>query len=305
MRAFYKLCAKLAAAMIAIGIILTLIGLMNGGNTNSLSFGPISNRKGWDIHRSDISSSTHSESEERVIDVNSDTHSIDIDIDFGEVAIKEGDEFKVYTSRDNLSYMKSSQKNGTWTIESKRGISFSIFGISIGNNGLSHNKKDKITIIIPKDFRAKRINIELGAGKIAVEQLRADKISLDVGAGTLLIDKLYAYESADMLVGAGEIDVDTIEASNVDIDCGVGSVKIDGGSLIGDNRIKCGVGNVDLELTGNQEDYNYYVDSGIGNVIINEEKYSFTTSTRRTNDLATSEFDIECGVGNINIQIKE
>lgn len=305
MRAFYKLCAKLAVALIGIGIILTIIGIMNGGNSNRLNIGPVHLKPKLNFKNSELSSTSNTEDKEVVISEVEDIHSIDIDIDYGDVVIQEGKAFQIYTNSNNSKDLKVKQENGIWKIESDKEYNFNIFGISIGNHGISHHNSGRITIVIPKDYRAKKIKMELGAGKVTADQLRADNISLDVGAGTLRVDTLYAYESANMIVGAGEIYVDIIEAMNADIDCGVGSIKVDNGSLAGKNRIQCGVGNVELRLSGNQEDYNYYVDSGIGNVIINEEKYSMTSSTKRTNDSSTSEFDIECGVGNVNIQIRE
>lgn len=293
MRAFYKLCGKLAIIMIILGIALTMIGLGNGANVNSLNISPIRYGKDTDMKFN-------------IGEVEADIHSIDIDVEYGEISIKEGELFQILTNENNNYDIKSSEKNGTWRITSKKEGVFNIFGFAIGRNDFFGNhKRDKITIYIPKEYQAKNISIQLGAGKMTAEQLMADRIKLDVGAGKLEADRLYAYEQADMIVGAGQIQIGTIEAKSAEIDCGVGSIVIDGGSLTGKNKIDCGVGDVKIRLTGNPDDYNYYIDSGLGSVIINEEKYSLTSSTNRVNDRASSEFDIECGVGNIQLQIKE
>lgn len=88
-------------------------------------------------------------------------------------------------------------------------------------------------------------------------------------------------------------------AKDIDLDCGAGEMEIMG-DISGDSKLNCGVGHVELRLTQEESNYDYDVESGIGEVKINDEKYYFTNSNHHGND-AENTFDIKCGIGSIEV----
>lgn len=63
-----------------------------------------------------------------------------------------------------------------------------------------------------------------------------------------------------------------------------------------------GVGNASLYLNSDINEYNFYIDKGIGNITINDEKIS--DGYRVNNDANIKTIKIDGGVGNIIISSK-
>jgi len=230
--------------------------------------------------------------------------SINIDIHYGSVIIKNGNKFKIEAFDVQDNELKSYIDGDTWKIKDSGANVVDLFGFRINDSsfGFQKNQKSEIVIYIPEKFKADDFNISLGAGTIEIDSVSGNNINFDVGAGKLQARELYSSKKANFTVGAGEIRIDYASVYDTDIEAGVGSVKLDG-VIKGDSSIDCGIGSVNLNLEGNEDYYNYYIDSGIGNVIINEDKYSFTDSTKKLSDNAKGEFDIQCGIGNVTIKV--
>lgn len=298
MKSFYKVCAKVALGIIGLGIILAIIGITSGASWNSLNVGPV-----WLDDRINNRGNINNNSKDTIKETYSNVKSVDIDIHYGKVYIKQGEQFAIEASNVNRKYLRSYVDGDTWRIEDDSNFEINFFGIHLGDRGVDFNDGNSlITIYIPEYFTAEEIDIDLGAGNIEINQIAGNSVSLDVGAGKMQVDKLIAYDEADLTVGAGNITINNIESNNTDLECGMGEITING-VLKGDSNVECGVGQVTLDLEGNEEDYNYYIDSGVGDVIINEDKYSFTSSTKKVNDNAKNDFDINCGVGNVTIKV--
>lgn len=198
---------------------------------------------------------------------------ININVEAGEVIIKESDSFKIEANGIVERKFKSEIINNTWEIEY---LQFShLF------NFLNFSTNSKIIIYIPKNITMEKFTINIGAGEGKIENLSVKDIEVNVGAGSLNIDNLYSEKS--------------------DIECGVGEVNING-KMIGYNKIDNGVGRINLNLIGNEKDYNYRYDVGIGEVKINNIDYS---NENYLNNNAINDFDVNCGVGSIKIIIKE
>lgn len=225
--------------------------------------------------------------------------SINIDLDYCRVIVKKGDGFSIRAVDMNKNNFSSNVDGDTWNIKNRRYLRRSLFGI-----GDLSNVRSEVILTVPNDYLADNFELKLKAGSAKVSELSAKRARIDVGAGTFQGGKLTVDESSSFIVGAGEIILDTIDAKNVSIDCGVGRVQMNG-TIIGDNKVNCGVGEVSLKLKGNQRDYDYFVDCGLGHVRINEDSYSFTSSTKKLNDGRKGSFDLDCGVGSINVQLME
>ena len=201
---------------------------------------------------------------------------------------------------------KSYVENGIWYIKDNYNNrnNINLFGISFPIHFGSGNVfSPSIVITVPKGFEAENLEIELGAGEMTFEKLATKSFDLSVGAGAVNGRTLTIANHAQISVGAGSINIKDFLADTVDMDCGVGSMRIDG-SISGDADIECNVGEIKLDLTGDEDDYNYIVDCGIGEIRINNARYSFNNKEKIYNKNAKATFDLNCGVGSIKIDME-
>jgi hypothetical protein len=118
-----------------------------------------------------------------------------------------------------------------------------------------------------------------------------------------VVDHAAVSEESNYNVGAGTIELKELQAKDVSIECGVGRVFIEG-TITGNNDITCGVGNVELNLDGEEDDYSYDIESGVGNINIEDDHYQSISDKRINNDGAVGAFKLDCSVGNITVDFQ-
>ena len=89
----------------------------------------------------------------------------------------------------------------------------------------------------------------------------------------------------------------------MDIDVGMGNFTFRG-TANGDLDVDCGMGNVQMWLTGEEKDYNYEVDCGMGNVTVGEKSYAGVSADKDSDNNADYKCDLDCGMGNIEIHFE-
>lgn len=234
-----------------------------------------------------------SESEDEVVSENKEYDGIerlDIQGSVCNVEILVGDTFRVET-KDVPETMKITKKSdGTLKIVSPKHI-FHLFGLT------QWNKNAKIIIYLPEEFVAEEVYINSGAGKVYIEKLITDRLKLEAGAGNIEGSDIIA-KKVDIDGGVGNIDFDQVEFTDAEISTGVGDVDISG-KLYGDNDLDCGVGNVELSIDESIEEYNLYIDSGVGTVRLDGDKVG---DINRKGAEARHSIDIDGGVGSIEIE---
>ena len=226
---------------------------------------------------------------------------IDFNIGFGEVNLVEGDSFSIDAKNYMEDGLESYVQDGTWHIKEFAKNHVSIFGISIslGNmSGFQEKYMPHITITMPKDFIADRFSLDVGAGVVDVDSIHAIEGNLAVAAGELTVNRLSITEASNYHIGAGKMVLNDVAIKDIALDCGIGDVVIEG-AVYGDNDISCGVGKVDLELTGNENDYSYSIDSGVGSVVINGNRYH--DINKQIDNQTGNNLRLDCGVGNITL----
>ncbi len=87
----------------------------------------------------------------------------------------------------------------------------------------------------------------MGAGTIELDgDFKAEQMEVNVGAGTIENSGSLDIKEADFTVGVGTADISEIQVE-----------KLNG---------SCGMGNMELTLTGKAADYNYELKCGLGNL---------------------------------------
>lgn len=147
------------------------------------------------------------------------------------------------------------------------------------------NHKGSVTVYYPEDMTFREISISMGGGDVAVKgSIKADEFDAELGAGVFHAEGIEATESS-WEVGAGEIVLGRIESREMDFDCGTGSIE--------------------AKIAGNQQDFNYDVECGIGSVKIGNEEYGGVAFDKTINNGQNREIEISCGIGEIQLSFEQ
>lgn len=201
--------------------------------------------------------------------------SMDIEFGAGILDIRYDDVEYIQLKQTNISNLKVKVKNHTLVISEGADV----------NVNLDDIEDRSLTILIPKDMKFEEVELEIGASKADIKDILADDISITVGAGQADITKLVAKQ-LDLEVGAGQATVVQLDVEKLNVEAGMGQVNI--------------------LLNGVQEDYNYSVECGIGNVVVGTASYGGLGAEQSVkNEGATKEINVECGIGEVVIKFKK
>ena len=151
-----------------------------------------------------------------------------------------------------------------------------------GNGNDNHN--DKISLYLPKGVELTDVDINLGAGKIIANELKTDTLTIRAGAGSISFENA-SVEDIDIIMGAGKIDF--------------------AGSVSGDMDIECGVGKINMNIDGNQENWNYDIECGAGTVILGGDKYEQLMKQIDIDYDADNDCGITCALGKVTLFFQE
>lgn len=184
-------------------------------------------------------------------------------------------------------------KEGTLYVEGFKGIK--TVGTDISEN--------VITLVIPKGTRFEELDIEVGAGTMEITGVEAIEVDATVGAGVLL---LYQVESRELSAeaGAGKVEAREMISGEVSITVSMGEGIYDG-TASGDVEVECDMGRIEFSLREKQEDFNYDIECGMGNVEIGGAEFSGLAREQRMDNHAYREFEAVCNMGNIVINFQE
>lgn len=141
------------------------------------------------------------------------------------------------------------------------------------------------TLIISENFHAAYWGDGVHRLQVVIEvpeQLELEELSVEVGAGDIDIKEgllTTAYASLD------------VDAGNLDF---AGEVK-------GDLDANCNVGNMELKLTGGQQDYNYSLSCGVGSIKAGDISVAGLGRDDEIDNGADYDMDINCDVGNVDV----
>lgn len=162
----------------------------------------------------------------------------------------------------------------------------------------------KIVIEIPKGMQFGTVELNIGATDAEIEGLSCKELTMYVGAGELTTTGFTVTEKMTVSLGAGSLDIGGGTYGDVNLDCGVGDLSM-AGTVNGDLVADCGIGEMEIELLGKKEqDYNYKISCGMGEVEVNGKSYSnLSGSYQATNAGAVGTIDLDCGMGSIDVEI--
>lgn len=267
---------KYLATAFAIFLIVTIISaILNGGYVLLSAFGLIHENENIVTEDFKIISS-------KVTEISS----LKIDLDFTNLEIKIGNEFKAETNNSKITF---SNDNGSVKIKEEN--------TSWLNN---NSNKSNLIIYIPEDMMLiDEINIETGAGKINVENLNTQSLYLELGTGDVCLENLIATKEIEIDGGMGKTEFKNCKINNLKANLGMGEF-IFSGKLTGKNKIDSGVGTINIELMDEKANYTIKVDKGLGNVTLDGQNLEMD----RVHGTGENDLEIDGGIGKIKINFK-
>lgn len=208
--------------------------------------------------------------------------------------------FNTQSSGDNSFYVKASD-SGKFQTYLENGILY--IRTTTSSRAWNNWNSCKVTLYVPEGYHYREAEIELGAGQLEFESLDADRISLGVGAGQITANGLKA-DSLEMEIGMGQIDIRDVHVKDLEAEIGMGNLMVEG-TIDGSVDANCSMGNMDLMITGSLQDFNYKLDGAMGNIDLGSESYSGLGVSKKIDNGAGKNMEIECAAGNITIRFTD
>ena len=216
---------------------------------------------------------------------------LDINLNYGELYFENGDTFtiQINSKYENDFYVEEhADCLKIYDERKKKRIPFAN----------RNNEPSIIKLTIPTDFLFEKIRITTGAGELHADTLQTEKLNIKMGAGEFHIKQLSVSDSTIIDGGAGEIWVANGNLHNLSMSFGAGEVNMHA-AITGDSHISTGVGELNLTLIGNQNDYSATISKGIGHCNVS----GFTSCQGGTYGDGPNKVKISGGIGEIKITI--
>ena len=156
-----------------------------------------------------------------------------------------------------------------------------------------------LVIQVPAGFEFNRVFMDIGAGRVVVDQILADRADLTVGAGQIDVDFLRA-DVLDVSIGAGQGSIDDLEVRRTNMSVGAGQLDVTG-SLEERADIDCGVGEIIFNVRGSQEDFGHSISVGIGEANFGTLSVSGLGRDATGNQHLDRMIDINVGIGSVTV----
>lgn len=142
------------------------------------------------------------------------------------------------------------------------------------------------------------------AGTLYVEIPREQKlesVELGVGAGYLQAQGVKAGELT-VEVGAGRADITDYETKELDAECEVGQMRLEGDTTESAS-LECGIGKI-LYITEDCQSYNYDMECGIGTINIDGKKVEGIGAGQSIDNGKSRMMELTCNIGTIEVRSK-
>ena len=307
MKLFTKICLIISLAFVCIGTLCLGIGaalgsgiseVMDLAESGQLNIGDLKIGRWYFYFNPDDEAAEPAEMEEGMI--TEQFLGEEIHVKYGEVLVLDSDTDQIEISVDAPKRNKyECRKEGdTLILKDQTSRHFLRTGI--------RNETVTVTICIPEGKLFDEVELSTNAGSVTLTHaLSAEEIDLSVDAGELTAETVMASGELSLDVGAGRMEIGQFAAAALDAECGMGEFDLCG-TVAREACAKCGMGQIDLTLNGREEEYNYEISCGMGDVSVNGDRATSGLSAKRTiNNGAEKNVKLDCGMGRIDMMTEE
>lgn len=324
MKKFMKGCAITALIFILLGLILGVSGSLGHGSTrfslgeilSAVTLGRIS---GEEVD--DWSNGVTEQIQENMSDVHYDLEdNVDFDSDY-EVQTGTVESYVLGDRQQGITELNIEAGGCVMTIQASQDDSFRveaggmrrfqgyvedgtmvIRGTSIVRTNSGDTFNGWIHLYVPEGYYFEQAALDLGAGSLTVDNLQTGNLGAYVGAGQIVFHELHA-DQAILDCGMGQLVVDDFYSRTVDATVGMGSLRLTGEvteRLTGE----CSMGELKATLTGEQTDFNYDLNCGMGELKIGDDSYNGLAQEKQINNNASKTMELNCSMGSLVVEFK-
>ena len=131
--------------------------------------------------------------------------------------------------------------------------------------------------------------------------LELEDVLVELGVGDVEIEKLLVKYTLNMKLGTGDVEIEHLSAGTLDVSCGVGNLEIEKLRLEGSASIEGGVGDTRIGMLANENDFNYEISTGVGEVRIFDSEFRGLGGAKKISNGSDKEIVIHSGVGDMEI----
>ena len=131
--------------------------------------------------------------------------------------------------------------------------------------------------------------------------LELEDVLVELGVGDVEIEKLLVKYTLNMKLGTGDVEIERLSAGTLDVSCGVGNLEIEKLMLTGSASIEGGVGDTRIGMLANENDFNYEISTGVGDVRIFDSEFRGLGGAKKISNGSDKEIVIHSGVGDMEI----
>ena len=205
------------------------------------------------------------------IGTGADIKNLDIDFGAGEFEIVESEDEYIYLEiNHSIPFEYGIDKEQTLYVKPKGKVISSATG--------------EITLYLPQDMVFDEVDFDLGAGEMVASKLETKELEISVGAGAVTLKNLKC-DVADMEVGAGEMIVNNGDVKILSLDLAMGEAR--------------------LNLAGTEEDYDYDLSCGAGEVKIGSMYSDGVAFDKDTDFGREKEINVQCAMGTVTVDFAE
>ncbi len=258
-----KMFIKVGLISIAVGILVTVVGIASGAKS----------RVYFDYDGIHISDGYDDESV-----VVREMHDMDtinriyIDVEFGNIQIIEGNSFG-YEINSSDTYLSTSFTNGTLEIINKEKMSMRVFNFDfswIHNLTSARDNRYTYIVYIPVGHTVEIIDVNAAMGDITIDSITASKVDLDANLGDIDVYKSNITD-LNIDVDLGTTNINNTIAGTTNVAVNLGDIKAYG-TFNAATSFKVDLGDIKFETSLPRNHYNLKSDIDLGSIKINDEK---------------------------------
>lgn len=228
---------------------------------------------------------------------------LELDLNLCVLTIDQHENDRVTLEADNTrNFFRCTQNGDTLLLEDKR---------SASTTQNSINQALRLTLYLPAQGCTK-LSAEFGVGEVTIGQLTIDDLEIHTGVGSITAGTI-SGKDISLTTGVGTLSADCIRSEGeTELEVGTGDLMIaqfDGSSL----ELDCGLGNAEVTAAGQETDYNYTLDAGLGSIFLNRQLYEKGHHYGSHDDEhhmdihhdADRSISMNCGMGNATLNFME
>lgn len=162
-------------------------------------------------------------------------------------------------------------------------------------------------ILLSADMRGCSLKAEMDGKTLEIsDEDTVNTISLggdNTSFITLKVPKEMTFKELEADIDMGRVRIEDINAKSAALSCNMGEILYSG-QVEKKGEFECSMGNIEATLTGNEKDYNYNIECAMGSVTIGSEKISGLGGSKKIDNGASKNLELDCGMGSIGISFE-